>query len=397
MRSTTLGRSAGWIAALMLAAAVPATAQSRVVLPAGTVIIVRMTTPLQSATAKVGQTFETVVEEGVGADETAVIAAGSKIRGVITAATPATRQQSGMIDVDFDQLMQTDGTVFTMDGKLTSTDTTERRQIAASNPNARVVLVGGRGGIGAAIAAAGTGRSSSSILGALGELLSEGRNVDVPAGTLLAVELERALTLRGRGRLVAFSGGTLYTAADRVRSAQTALQRLGYYRGSINGTLDDATRRALFEYQVDRGMRATGNLDGRTAQALGLNFTGGLTGAVLSAEAATKLRRDAQNVVARHRTEIGASQVGRLDASRGYAQADLDLWFALSAFADNASLYEQIVRSGNNPDAAVLAGQTLVGAMRRVDAAIQAGRTSVVLRSAWTTVRTQLSTIASGS
>ena len=395
MRSIPFGRTTAWIAVLGLATAAVASAQSRIVLPAGTVILVRTTTPLQSATAKTGQTFETVVDEGISVDEMTVIPAGSKIRGVITVATPATRQQSGVIDVDFDRLMYPDGAVFTMDGKLTSTDTTERRQIA-SQPNAHVVLVGGRGGIGAAIAAAGTGRSSSSILSALGELLSEGRDVSVPAGTQLAVELERALALRGRGRIVAVSGGTIFTAADRVRSAQTELQRLGYYRGAINGRLDDATRRALFEFQVDRGLQGTGNLDGRTAQALGLDVTAGLTGAVLSAEAATTLRRDAQTVLARHRAEIGASQVGRLDPARGYAQTDVDLWFALSAFADNASLYEQVVRSGTNPDGAVLAGRALVNAMRRVDAAMQAARTSIGLRNAWMAVRNQLATIETG-
>ena len=81
--------------ALTFSAASIASAQSRVVLPAGSVIIVRTTTPLQSATAKSGQTFDTNVEESVGVDEFTVIPAGSKIRGVISLATPATRQQSG--------------------------------------------------------------------------------------------------------------------------------------------------------------------------------------------------------------------------------------------------------------------------------------------------------------
>ena len=108
------------------------------------------------------------------------------------------------------------------------------------------------------------------------------------------------------------------------------------------------------------------------------------------------LRRDAQTVLARLRAEIGASQVGRLDATRGYAQTDLDLWFALSAFADNASLYEQVVRNGTNPDAAVLAGRALVNAMRRVDAAMQSARTSTQLRNAWTVVRNQLAAIETG-
>lgn len=381
-------RTAALISALVLGAT-PIAAQSRVSLPAGSVILVRTQTALESSTAKAGQVFETVVEESIGLNDVTIIPAGSKIRGVVAVATPATRQQSGMIDVHFDQLIHTDGTIYSMTGKLTSTDTTERRQINA-NPNQHVVLVGGRGGIGATIAAAGSGRSSNSILSVLGGLLSEGRDVSVPAGTQIAVELEQALVLRGRGRVIAYSGGTIYTAADRVRAAQTVLSRQGYYRGAINGSLDDATRRALFEYQVDRGIRATGNLDGRTAQALGLNVTTSLSGAVLTAESASQLRRDAQSLVARHRTEIGASSVGALSANRGYTQADLDLWFALSAFADNASLYEQVIRSGTNQDATVLAGKTLAAAMRRVDTAMQAAQVSTALRNAWTTVRDRL-------
>jgi peptidoglycan hydrolase-like protein with peptidoglycan-binding domain len=382
-------------AALALGAA-PAASQSRIALPAGTVIIVRTQTALQSASAKAGQIFETVVEESVGLNDLNVIPAGSKIRGVVAVATPATRQQSGMIDVHFDQLIHTDGTIYQMQGKLTSTDTTERRQINA-NPNQHVVFVGGRGGIGATIAAAGAGRSSNSILSALGDLLSEGRDVSVPAGTQIAVELERALTLRGRDRVVAFSGGTIYTAADRVTAAQKVLTRAGYYRGPINGTLDDATRRALFEYQVDRGLRATGNLDGRTAQALGLNVTAGLAGTVMTADAASALRRDAQTLVARYRAEIGASAVGRLDANRGYTQADLELWFALSAFADNASLYEQVIRGASNQDAMVLAGKTLAAAMRRVDTAIQSAQASTALRNGWSKVRSGVTPLESGS
>ncbi len=90
--------------ALALLAASTAAAQTRIVVPAGTVIIVRTTSPLQSATAKTGDTFETNVDESVGVNEYAVIPSGSKIRGTVTLATPATRQQSGVIEVVFDRL-----------------------------------------------------------------------------------------------------------------------------------------------------------------------------------------------------------------------------------------------------------------------------------------------------
>ena len=385
------GRRTAWGAALSLAvAAAPLPAQvARVSLPAGSVIIVKTTTPLQSATAKSGEAFETTVSETVGLDEYSVIPSGSRIRGTITMARPANRQQSGVIEVVFDQLRLADGTTVPITGKLTSTDSTERRQIE-QDPNNRVVLVGGRGGIGAAIAGAGASRSPNNIFAALGSLLSEGRDVDVPAGTTLAVELERAVTLRRGGRFRGAEAFTLYTAPERIRAAQSALAQRNYYRGPVNGTLDDATRRALFEFQVDQGLSGTGNLDGRTARALGVSLSLGGASASMSAEAASAMRRDAQSLVARVRDELRASSVGRLDASRAYAQSDLELWYALSAFADNASIHEQIVRNGSNPDAAALASRALAGAARRVDAAMQGARVSSQLSNAWSTLRRPL-------
>ena len=397
MNSIPLEKSRRTLASIALAllAASTAAAQSRIVVPAGTVIIVRTTAPLQSASAKTGDTFDTNVEESVGINEYAVIPAGSKIRGYVTMATPATRQQSGVIEVVFDRLTLPNGSTFPINGKLTSTDSAERRQIA-SDANAHVVLVGERGGIGAAIAGAHTTKSSN-ILAVLGNLLSEGRDVSVPAGTPLAVELQSAVTLRTGARLRGIEGSTIYTATERVRAAQDALTRMNYYRGPVNGQLDDNTRQALFQFQVDRGFPGTGNLDGRTAQALGLNLTGGLSGTTLSADQASAVRRDAQYLVTRARSELAASSVGRLDSSRAYAQGDMDLWFALSAFADNASIYEQIVRNGSNPDAAVLAGRALASAARRVDAAMQNARVSAQLQNGWAAIRQQITTIDTAS
>ena len=249
---------------------------------------------------------------------------------------------------------------------------------------------------------AGSSKSTNNIFAALGGLLSEGRDVSVPAGTPLAVELQSAVTLRGGGRLRGAEGSTIYTAANRIQAAQQALGQENYYRGPVNGVLDDATRRALFQYQVDHNLSATGNLDGRTAQALGINLAGtggvgGVSGTMLSSAAASTVRRDAQNLASRFRSELAASSVGRLDNSRSYTQADLDLWFALSAFADNASLYEQIVNTAGNPNAAVLAGRALASAARRVDSAMQSSRASGQTQNAWMSIRRQISAIDTAS
>jgi peptidoglycan hydrolase-like protein with peptidoglycan-binding domain len=383
--------AAGWTLFLLLATAAALPAQARLVLPEGSVIIVRTATALESTTAKVGQTFETVVSDTVRVDNYTAIPAGSRIRGVVTFAQPANRQRSGVIEVSFDQLRLPDGSTYALSGKLTSTDAAERRQIE-TDPNARVVLVGGRAGVGAAIAGAGSESSpASSILSALGGLLSEGRDVRVAAGTPLAVQLEQGLVLNRRGNARAPDAFTIYTAADRIRAAQQALAQQSYYRGPITGQLDDATQRALFEFQIDRGIIATGNLDGRTAQALGLTTTAGAgTAAVLSPEEASVVRRAAQALVGRQRQELAISTTGRLDARRSYSEGDIELWFALSAFADNASVYEQLVRVSGNVEGSALAGKALVAAARPVDAAMQRARPSSQVQSAWSSIRAQL-------
>jgi hypothetical protein len=375
-----------------LLAASGLSAQTRLVLPAGSVIIVKTSTPLESATAQVGQSFETVVVDTVTVDNYTAIPSGSRIRGVVTFAQPANRQQSGVIEVNFDRLTLSDGSTVPLSGKLTSTDAAERRQID-SDPNARVVLVGGRGGVGAAIAGAGSENSpTSGILAALGTLLSQARDVRVPAGTPLAVQLEQGLSVNRRGGVRPLGAFTIYTDVDRIRAAQQALAQQNYYRGAINGQLDDATRRALFEFQIDKGITATGNLDGRTVRALGLSTGagGGVNAAILSPDEASSLRRNAQALVGRQRQDMAVSTTGRLDARRGYAEGDVELWFALSAFADNASLYEQIVRVSGNADGSAQAGKSLVAAARRVDAAAQRARTSREIQNGWASIRAQL-------
>jgi len=392
-----------WVSPLLVAGISVTAAgaqQGRTVLPEGSVIIVRTTTALESNTARVGQVFETTVADTVSADEYTVIPAGSRIRGVVTFAQPATRQQSGVIEVSFDRLTLPGGVVQTLAGKLTSTDAAERRQIE-TNPDTRVVLVGGRGGVGGAIAGAGSENSpTSGILAALGNLLSQARDVRVAAGTPLAVQLEQPLVLSRRGGRRAPGGLTIYTAADRITAAQQALARQNYYRGPVSGQLDDATQRALFEFQVDKGITATGNLDWRTAQALGVTsgatgaaggtMGGAVGGAVLTAEEASQLRRSAQALVGRYRQEMAVSTTGRLDSRRANDERSVELWFALSAFADNASLYEQLVRASANGAGAGGAGRALTGAARRVDSAFQGMRASQAVQGAWMTMRAQL-------
>jgi peptidoglycan hydrolase-like protein with peptidoglycan-binding domain len=381
-------RPAAWAFLFCLLAGSAAQAQTRVTIPAGSVIMVRTQQPLQSATAKVGQTFETTVLSPVSVNGYTLIPANSRIRGVVSYVQAASGSRSGVMQIGFDRVTLPNGASFSFAGRLTSTDAEERRQIEQrSDP--RVVLVGNRGGIGAAIAGAGsTSSAASGILAALGNMLSEGMNVDVPAGTQLAVQLERDVSFTAVGAVNTSDESTIFTAADRIRAAQQALASKGMYRGAITGTLDNATRRAIFEYQLDNRLTATGNLDGRTARALGISNANRPD--VLSAEDAAVLRRAAQAIQVRLRQDLSIDTSGRMVAARRYTAAEMELLFAFSAFADNASLYEQFVRTPRNGEGTRLSGRALVNAARRVDAAIQQQRPSSAVVQVWDSIRRQL-------
>ena len=59
-----------------------------------------------------------------------------------------------------------------------------------------------------------------------------------------------------------------YSPPDSVDGAQSRLASLGYLKGARSGAMDDATRDALYSFQLDAGLPATGLLDARTAAKL---------------------------------------------------------------------------------------------------------------------------------
>lgn len=367
-----------------------ANAQQRLLLPEGTVLTVTTDQRLSSATMAQGARFTTTVQDSVRVEGYTVIPAGSRVAGEVTFVRRAGGGDSGVLGVEFDELQLANRTTMPIQGKLTSTDPAERRQIDARG-DARVVLVGGRQGVGAAIGAVGAGQSTdpvSGILGALGALLSEGSDVNLAAGTSVAVQLERPIVLTAVGaparRPDAF---TIYTSAETIRAAQEALRARGYYRGALDGRLGDDTQRALLAFQIDNGVLATGNLDGRTADLLGLEVS---LAAVMTPNEAAYVRRLADDLVARWRTEIGVTASGRMDGRRAYDEEEVGLWFAFSGFADAAALYEQIVRASGNVPGVAAAGTALVESARRVDVAVRPVQLPRTLQRTWDAARGEL-------
>jgi peptidoglycan hydrolase-like protein with peptidoglycan-binding domain len=64
------------------------------------------------------------------------------------------------------------------------------------------------------------------------------------------------------------AGQTSYAA---VSAAQRALQRQGFYKGSVNGNLNPETVAAIREYQRNSNLTVNGRLDQQTLSSLGVS------------------------------------------------------------------------------------------------------------------------------
>ncbi|HKP84712.1 MAG TPA: peptidoglycan-binding protein [Blastocatellia bacterium] len=275
--------------ALMLVVTLPALAGRPVTVPAGTVIPLTMDTYLGSDSSKVGDKFTATVTRDVIIDGQLAIPANAKIEGHVTGTTPSERSsRAGTIAVAFDRLVMSDGGSVPIDGTLTTLSEEGRRQIdqsideesrvsGGSRTRRGVVFIGGGAGAGAVIGAiAGGGKGAAvgagigAVLGTLGVLLSKGEKAEVQPGTEFGVMIERSFTVESSGvagdRFDQSNSGSF----NPVREAQMMLRDKGFYRGPINGEMSSELRSSIRNFQRDRNLPMTGELDPRTARELGL-------------------------------------------------------------------------------------------------------------------------------
>jgi type IV secretion system protein VirB10 len=261
----------------------------RVGIPAGTLVDLRMDTGLNSGRARVNDAFQATVTRAVWIDGRIAVPRDSKVDGRVTMVQPATHgSRSGVIAVSFTQIT-IDGKRYAINGALTSLRDSERRQIleqegyvqGGSSAGRNTVFIGGGAGAGAVIGAmagggkgAGAGAAIGGGLGILGAFLANGVEAQVPAGSEMAMELLRGITVTtlntGPGRQQRNDDRALYATSNLVRGAQMELQHLRYYQGPVNGVLDNGTRRAIAHFQIDNNQHGTGDLDQETAFELGL-------------------------------------------------------------------------------------------------------------------------------
>jgi hypothetical protein len=171
----------------------PATPPRRNEIPAGTQLDARLERDLSSATAQVEDRFTatTVVDLYQGND--VLIPAGSTLRGVVSSVNKATRtDRKGSLTVAFDQV--------TVDGRSYPMHGTVQQAIESEGIKGEAGKIGAGAGVGAilgGILGGGKGALIGVLVGGGGTIAAtEGKDVTLPAGTVLRVQLDQALQLK---------------------------------------------------------------------------------------------------------------------------------------------------------------------------------------------------------
>ena len=384
-------------------------AAQQVTIPEGTVIELRMDSGLNSETSQVNDAFKASVVRSVLIDGRIAVPENSTVNGRVTMVQPAERSsRSGVIGVEFNQL-SINGKAYSIEGTLTSLHADERKQIideqsrvtGKSSTPRNILFIGGGAGVGAAIGAiagggkgAGIGALTGGGIGALGALLSRGSEADVPLGSEVAMQLVRAVDVNAPRdlRQTTDNARTLYTTANMVRGAQTALRQRKYYDGATNGRLDDATRRSIAHYQIDNNQPATGDLDQATASSLGLVRTGvdsRSNGEATARQRAVDINRKAATLLDNYEKRLGV-RVSDI-RFKALSEQDLDLLLQVDAFVKAAVWYEQSARVGTSLGTPFdNFGRILLRSARRVEQGMQTASQDRRFEDAWSSIQVNL-------
>lgn len=163
------------------------------VIPVGQEIDVRLQDPLSSATATVEQRFETTTVVDLKQGDRVLVPAGSAVRGIVRGVDPAGKiDRSGRLTLAFDQ-MTIGGRDYPMRGM--ATEAFESRGIREE-----VGTVGTAGAVGAIVGGILGGLKGAVIGAAVGSggviAATEGKDIELPAGTIIRVRLDSPVKLR---------------------------------------------------------------------------------------------------------------------------------------------------------------------------------------------------------
>ena len=161
-------------------------------LPEGTEIQVRLEQPLSSRTARLEDRFDASIAVPVEIDGRVVLPAGTRVRGIVTGVQKAERLvKGGRLDLTFDSVYPDDRTRRDMRGSVVSI----KENVNLGGDNAKRAGIGAvLGGVIGSVIGGTKGAIIGAVLGGGGALAAKlGEDVELPAGTILTVRLERAL------------------------------------------------------------------------------------------------------------------------------------------------------------------------------------------------------------
>lgn len=160
----------------------------------GTLLTLRLEQSISSRTARREDRFEASVDRPLSGRGGIIVPAGSRVRGIVRDAEPAERpSRAGRLDLDFDVLFL-EATRVDLRTQVVSIDapeddrpgTKEKAGIGAVLGGVLGGILGGKEGLIAGILVGGTGAV----------VASKGDDVELPAGALITVRLERAVDIR---------------------------------------------------------------------------------------------------------------------------------------------------------------------------------------------------------
>ena len=163
------------------------------VVPSGQELDVRLGTTLSSGTAKVEQRFEATTVADLMQNGRVLVPAGSTVRGVVSAVDPADRiHRAGSLTLSFDE-MTVRGRSMPIRAMATSVFESggirEETGTAGIGAGAGAVVGGILGGVKGAILGA--------VIGAGGAIAAtEGKDIELPAGSIIRIRLDQPLTVR---------------------------------------------------------------------------------------------------------------------------------------------------------------------------------------------------------
>lgn len=161
--------------------------------PVGTELDVRLQNTLNSGTAQVEDRFEATTVVDLQVERRTLVPAGSVLRGVVSSVDRASRtDRTGSLTVSFDQI--------TINGRAYPIRGTVTQALESEGLKGEAGRIGAGAGVGAII-----GGILGGLKGALAGILigaggtvaaTEGKDVNLPAGTILRVRLDTPLVIR---------------------------------------------------------------------------------------------------------------------------------------------------------------------------------------------------------